>query len=35
VEAAGHDEVEYGGALPDLRRTMAGKALWAIRVTMS
>jgi hypothetical protein len=27
VEAAGHDEVDYGGVLPDLRRTMASKAL--------
>jgi hypothetical protein len=28
---AGHDEVDHGGALPDLRRTVATEVLWAIR----
>jgi hypothetical protein len=35
VEAAGHDEVGYGGALPDLRRTVATEALWAMRLAGS
>jgi hypothetical protein len=35
VEAAGHDEVDCGGALPDLRRVVAVRAVGAIRATAS
>jgi hypothetical protein len=35
VEVASHDEVDYGGALPDLRRTVATEALWALRLVGS
>jgi hypothetical protein len=34
VEVAGHDEAGCDGALPDLRRMMAVRAVWAIRATV-
>jgi hypothetical protein len=34
VEVAGHDEAGCDGALSDLRRMMAVRAVWAIRATM-
>jgi hypothetical protein len=35
VEVAGHDEAGFDGVLPDLRRMMAVRAVWAIRAAAS